>query len=109
MLLNEIPCQKLCPIIFDFKVIKDALHIILHGKEHIKQTFMLLLNLPFFQSHIVEHLAFIIDVERNDVICQAHLEDKQSANSSISIVKWMNSFKFRMEFCNIIEINLLQL
>ena len=51
---------------------------------------------PFVQASIVIHLDFIGNDERYDIVIEALLKHDKSADTSVTILKWMNSFKCQM-------------
>ena len=42
---------------------------------------------PFVQSSIIEHLQFVRDNERNDVVVQTFLEHYQTPDSAVAVLK----------------------
>ena len=59
--------------------------------------------IPFFQSTIIEQFQIILDNKRNNIVFQALLEHNQSAYTTITILKRMDSFKLHMKVQNILE------
>ena len=79
----------------DFEIIKISLELILRGKASVGQISAILC--PFGQAAVIEHLEFLVDDKRNDIIAQALLEKNQSANTTVSILKRVDMFKAVME------------
>ena len=53
--------------------------------------------IPLVQSTIVEHLQVILNDKGNDAVLEAFLEENQSSDTPITVLKGMNSFKLKME------------
>lgn len=110
LLYDTTPCSKMeeffehlfclfCKIYS--KIFKICFIPVLCSKARICQiTFF---NIPLFQSTIIKHLQIIFNNEWNNIIFQAFFKHNQSAYATVSILKWMNPFKFYMKFQNIFK------
>lgn len=58
---------------------------------------------PFFQSSIIKHFQIILDNKWNNIVFQAFLEHNQTSHTTISILKWMDTFKLHMKIQNIVK------
>ena len=58
MFAYQFSCCKLSLIVADSKVVKNSLHIVLHGQEYIYQPFFFLVRLPFLYD-VPSHEVYI--------------------------------------------------
>ena len=61
----------------------------------------------FGQTPVIEKLVVIFDDKWNQIISQTFFKNDQSANTPVSILKWMYFFEMEMKINNIVYCNFL--
>ena len=82
-------------LVWHLEIVQIFLELILRQKASVAQISRL--RLPFMQSPIIEHFQIFINDKWNDIIFQAFLEQNQSADTPVAILKRMDRFKFIMK------------
>ena len=100
MSLNDRRLLLLCVYIRLITVLyTEIVHIfskpVLSCQTGVTQIFLFLF--PFLQTAIIEFLYIILDDKRDNIIAQTFLEKNKSADSAISVLKWMYPFKIIMK------------
>ena len=52
---------------------------------------------PLVQSTIVEHLQVVLNDKRYNVVFEAFLEENQSPDATVAVLKWVDAFKLIMK------------
>ena len=58
---------------------------------------------PFAQSAIIEHLEFVGDDKRHDVVGQAFFEQEEATDATVTILERMNALETHMEIEQVVE------
>lgn len=83
------------------EVIQRGFESILGCKARIKKIAVLLI--PRRESTIVERLHFVSNDKRNNVMSKAFFKHDQPADTSVTVLEWMNALKANMVINNIFK------
>ena len=85
----------------DSEVIQRCFESILSCKARIKKIAVLLI--PLREPSIIERLHVISNDERNNVMGKAFFEHNQPADTSITVLEWVNALKANVVINNIFK------
>ena len=85
--------------LFNPKILHNSLESILSRKACVRKKASL--RVPFLQTPVIEIFHIVLNNKRHNVILQTFLEHNKSANSSVTVLKRMNSLKLNVKRNNI--------
>lgn len=77
------------------EIVQINFESVLCGKAGIHQVSAFVV--PLVQSTIVEHLQVVLNDKRYNVVFEAFLEENQSPDATVAVLKWVDAFKLIMK------------